>query len=164
MEILNKTQFKAKCDSLRTAQQKQDELIHLLACNAIYHSIKDGQITPANQLINSMGRSSRKNDVITYLCHFGNLAWNDKDKTIKHKKRHEQNETAALLILDECESQPFWTIVKEQKVKTEWDMAAALANLVRAYRQHHAKGHTIKVSAEDQKLLDNLVARYPAKA
>ena len=167
MEKLDIKSFNKLVSALKNNEAKKDQLIDNLIRNAIYHSVVNNQSTPAINLVNALGKSSRKNDIISFMCKVGNLAYTQekgihaKLKTDPEIKECWKDEDKAWAYVESLPS--FWDIVKEQKVKTEWDMETALHNLVRAYRHHLNKAHKTIIKEQDQELMNSLLARFPAK-
>lgn len=167
MEKLDIKSFNKAVTSLKNNEAKKDLLLDNLIRNAIYHSVVNNQCTPAINLVNALGKSSRKNDVISYMCKYGNMAFTGekgihaKLKTNPEIKECWKDEEKSWAYAESLSS--FWDIVKEQKVKTEWDMETALHNLVRAYRHHLNKAHKTIIKEGDQEMMNSLLARFPAK-
>lgn len=163
MKVFNKL-----VTGLKNSQSKTDLLLDELIRNALYHSVVNNQSTPAINLVNALGKGTRKNDVISFMCKVGNLAYTQekgihaKLKTDTDIKECWKDEEKAWAYVENLES--FWDVVKEQKVKTEWNMESALHNLVRAYRHHLNKAHKTIIKEQDQDLLNALLARFPAKS
>lgn len=111
--MLTNEQFNKACKALKTAQAKSDDTIHKLGCVAIYYSVKDRNADPAIRLIASLGRSARRNDLISWMIHMGNLIFSDKKGLVFADKRHKPEDAQA--IYDNAEANPFWTIVAERK-------------------------------------------------
>lgn len=158
-------EFNKLVTGLKNSEAKKDMLIDELIRNALYHSIVNNQSTPAINLVNALGKGTRKNDIISFMCKVGNLAYT-KEKGIHAKLKTDpaikecwKDEDKAWAYVENMES--FWDVVKEQKVKTEWDMESALHNLVRAYRHHLNKAHKTIIKEQDQDLLNALLARFP---
>lgn len=168
MERLEMKQFNKLVSSLKNSEAKKDLMLDELIRNALYHSVVNNQSTPTINLVNAFGKSTRKNDVISFVCKYGNLAFN-KEKGIHAKLKSDpdikacwKDEEKAWAYVESIPS--FWDIVKEQKVKTEWDMESALHNLVRAYRHHLKNAHKTTIKEQDQDLMNSLLARFPAKS
>lgn len=114
--------FTRRVNQFGKVQAATSQEMHELACMAIYHSIKDGQITPANTLISKIGKGSRKNDLISWIQSWGNLTFDSKEKVFKHKVRHNQDESNATLVMNKAFDEPFWTVIEEPKVVKDVDI------------------------------------------
>lgn len=107
-------QFKSAVKQIKVTGAKLDQLIHEAGVFAVYHSIKDGQITPAIDLVAAMPRSSRKERLIVWLCDFGAIKYNKKDGIKYIKGRFEQTEEAAKVQSDIANQIPFWEYGNEE--------------------------------------------------
>lgn len=70
---------------LTTAGQERQEMLNDLAKVAIWHSIKDGQITPARSLHGALGRTDAAREVVNFLQKHGNIGWGTVDKASQAK-------------------------------------------------------------------------------
>jgi hypothetical protein len=161
-------EFNKLVTGLKNSEAKKDMLIDDLIRNALYHSVVNNQSTPTINLVNALSKSTRKNDIISFMVRAGNLAYTQ-EKGIHAKLKPDADIKACWKEEEKAwayvESLPsFWDVVKEQKVKTEWDMESALHNLVRAYRHHLNKAHKTVIKEQDQEMLNSLLARFPAKS
>jgi hypothetical protein len=146
-------EFSSDLNTLAKLQGKSDELIHNLACNAVFHSVKDGQVTPANNLISKMGRSSRRNDLISWMVTYGNFKYNSKEKVIEYCQKHKQSEEAAYLQAEAAFDSPFWDEVKEAKVLQSIDVLALIKSSVHKVKTEMKKaaesGRTLEVKHQN---------------
>ncbi len=169
LEILTTKQFNGQLNKLANLQKTSDSIIHSLACNAIYHSIKDGQVTPANQLIAKLGKSSRKNDLISWLVSYGNFKYDATKKTLEHRLAHKHDETAALLQATAAFDSPFYDEVKERKVLQSIDVLALLKSSVNRVKKEMKEaaenGRSLEIKHQELMTdMENLLNRFGVTA
>lgn len=63
--------------SLKKTEEKKDALLNELVRNALYHSVLNNQKTPAVNLINALGKATRRKDIINYMTKYGNMVWSE---------------------------------------------------------------------------------------
>lgn len=163
--ILTSKQYASKLNTLVKNQKQADELIHALACNAIYHSILNGQVTPANQLISKLGRSSRRNDLISWMVTYGNFKYNNQQNILEHRMAHKHDEIAAHLQAEAAFNSPFWDEVKERKVIESIDVLAltkaAIIKVKKEMKKAAEEGRTLDVKhGEALSKLETLLEGY----
>jgi hypothetical protein len=162
-------QYAASLNTLAKNQKQADELIHQLACNAIYHSVKDGQVTPANQLLAKLGRSSRKNDLISWIIRYGNFKWNATEKTLEHCAKHKHEELAAHVQAEAAFNSPFYDEVVERRPIESVDVLALIKSSVNKVKKEMKEaaesGRSLEVKhAEALTDLENILNRFNTTA
>ena len=161
MRIYSLSELNKSIDTLSSLSSQVDSLTHEIACSCVYHSIKDGQITPARDLLKAMGRSSRRNDLITWLTKFGNFTYtNGKGQELgklEHKLRYSQSEENAQATFKVISSEPFWKVVTERKPLEEFDLKKALASIVGKVTKYQTdEKYKGKVSLKHLELLEEV--------
>jgi hypothetical protein len=141
-------QYTSSLNTLAKNQKQADELIHQLSCNAIYHSVKDGQVTPANQLLAKLGRSARKNDLISWIIRYGNFKWNSTEKVLEHCLKHQHSELGAHIQAEAAFDSPFYDEVTERKPLESVDVLALIKASVNKVKRE------MKAAAEDGRSLE----------
>jgi hypothetical protein len=107
MSTITISQFKSNITAIKEKGRDLDNLIHESAVFAVFHSIKDGQITPAIQLVAAMPKSSRRANLISWLALYGNISYNGK-KGVFYVKQFEHDEAIATEQADNAAENPFW--------------------------------------------------------
>lgn len=154
--MLNDKQFKSAVNTIQKTGEKIDGLIHQAACFAVFHSIKDGQISPAVSLVAAMPKSGRRSNLISWLCLYGNLTYVAgvlkacSHHGAKHKQGTPEREIIAFAQHDSAEANPFWEEFSDAVVVLKpFDFDAALIKLL-----HQAKivqaGQSEKYSGLEQ--------------
>jgi len=114
----------ARINTYSTAAKALDTEVNLLACSVLSHCIAKGEESLANKLLDSLGKSQRKDALLRWFVNFGNMSLKpatDKTKgctNVKLAKTKETDLDAALKI-------PFWEYVLPPVVNE--------FNLVKAY-------------------------------
>lgn len=67
---------------IRNALTKTAGMIQAAAVQAVFYSVVDSNITPAQQLYDALGSESRKDALLAFLEQFGNMAWSKTEKKI----------------------------------------------------------------------------------
>lgn len=139
--MYNAKQFKSAVNTIKKTGAKLDDLIHNAACFAVFHSIKDGQITPAQDLISAMPNSGRRSNLISWLCLYGNLSWvQGKLKSVAHhgnkfKPGTSEREIVAFEQYEIALDNPFWFEFEDAPIQQKpFDFDAKLIALL-----HQAK-------------------------
>lgn len=167
--LLTTKQYASYLNTLAKNQRQADELIHSLACNAIFHSVKDGQVTPANQLLSKLGRSSRKNDLISWIVRYGNFKWNATEKVLEHCAKHKHDEVAAHVQAEAASNSPFYDEVAERKVIESVDVLALIRSSIQKVKNEMKKaaedGRSLEVKHQEALAdLENILNRFNTTA
>lgn len=145
---------------------------------AVYHSLKDGQITPAVILHGKLKRTDNREGILNYLQKYGNLGMKkDKDSKAlvlrfvnkndcKYSNAEEQAQSLAFAN-DTYETLPeiweaFPSVEKELK---DYNFHARLAAMVKTMRETVAGGKQVVTSNDEEAALYNsILAMFPAQA
>ena len=135
MQTITISQFKSNITSIKEKGRDLDNLIHESAVFAVYHSIKDGQVTPAIQLVAAMPKSSRRNNLISWLALYGNVSYNGK-KGVFYVKQFEHDEAVATEQAESASDNPFWAEFNDAPVELKpLDFAQKLKALIHSAQQ-----------------------------
>jgi len=149
----------------------REEAINDLAKIAIWHSIKDGQVTPAMKLYGALCRGDNKQGIVAYMAKHGNIGFGTikgtKVKGIKHVLHH----AAGLNVADSLafanqvyENLPdFWVEhAAPEPVVKDYDVHAAFMRLASEVRARMEAGKQALTKSDDEKaLLDNILVMFP---
>lgn len=75
--------------SFKNTSKLYNEVLNGLLAVAVYHSIKDGQVTPANNLLDACVPSV-KDRVSLYLTKYGNIRYTEKQGFISDKRKNQE--------------------------------------------------------------------------
>jgi len=129
------SKFQANVARIKRSGQVLDDMIHDAAVFAVYHSVKDGQVTPAIQLVAAMPKSSRRANLISWLAMYGNLTFNAK-KGIFYTKQFEHSVENAQEQADIADETPFWEEFADAAVSLKpLDFAQKLKALLHSAQQ-----------------------------
>lgn len=176
MRTLSGKELDSKFASLKKTGQARQELINDLVKVAVYHSVKDGQITPAQKLIGALGRTDAAKEVSHYLQKFGNLGWGTlekggKAKGIVFKNKHDRKYTAELTVENLAyanevfDSLPdLWDAFPNEAVELkDYVLAVAFKRILAEARKRSEAGKkVIAENDEEAKILGMMEALYPA--
>lgn len=102
----------AACDksikSIATRGAKLDADIHLTAVSVLSHFAQHGDTTLINRLVIAMPKSGRKNALVAWALHHGQLAQNDDKKTREAQPLVKAKDEKAF-DLEAASATPFWT-------------------------------------------------------
>lgn len=159
--MINNDQFKKNVAAIKKNGAKLQEVIQESLDFCVYNSIKDGQITPANQLISVLPKVVRKNDIIDYLGQFGNFGFDHKTKTMTYKKKHEHGEDNALNIVAEMPEFADWA--KDKAPTLDADVWMGVVSLINRTLKKKEKGGKIEHEEALTQLKNTLPEAYQAK-
>lgn len=166
----------------------REEAINDLAKIAIWHSIKDGQITPAAKLYGALCRGDNKQGIVAFMAEHGNIGFGklkgEKAKGIIYSK-HQQNMAdkvehedkveqvrlqalAQLALANQVyENLPdFWVEhgAKEPVIK-DYDIHAAFARIASEVRLRREAGKQALTKSDAEKaVLDKILVMFPKAA
>lgn len=168
--------------------KEREEAINDLAKIAIWHSIKDGQITPASKLYGALCRGDNKQGIVAFMAEHGNIGFGkmkgEKVKGIIHIK-HQHNmadkiehadkveqvklqQAAQLVIANQVyENLPdFWEDhAAPDPIIKDYDVHAAFARLASEVRNRIEAGKQALTKTDKEKeLLDNILLLFPKAA
>lgn len=174
--------------NVKNAGKDREEAINDLAKIAIWHSIKDGQITPASKLYGALCRGDNKRGIFSFMEKHGNISFGkmkgEKTKGIIHIKRqcnmadkmeHEDKveqvklqQAAQLAVANAIyENLPdFWVEhAAAEAVVKDYDIHAAFARIANEVRLRLEAGKQALTKSDDEKaLLDNILVLFPKAA
>jgi hypothetical protein len=178
MDYRNSTavELRAMFEKLRSSGQDRQALINDLAKVAVFHSLKDGQITPARSLHGALGRTDAAKEVVDYLQKYGNLGWGVLDKASKAKgvifrnkqniEYTEANKEKNLDIANKIyESLPdVWEVfISEPRELQDFDFDKALKRLAQEMRKRYTAGKQVLfANPEEEKIAKEILEAVPA--
>lgn len=163
-------------DKLNKDGKNRQELINDLAKVAVFHSLKDGQITPARSLFGALGRTDAAREVVNYLQKYGNIGWGTVEKdskakgiVFKNKHNFEYNETNRAANLEKAnamyESLPdVWEVfMSEPKELMDFDFDKAIKRIAHEMRKRYEGGKkVIFATKEEEKIAKEILDAVPA--
>lgn len=169
--------LKKLCDKLGKAGQARQTLINDLAKVAIFHSLKDGQITPARALHGALGRTDAAKEVVNYLQKYGNIGWGTLEKggsakgiVFKNKHKIEYNEANKDKNLANAnavyESLPdVWEVFSsEPKELMDFDFDRAIKRIAHEMRRRYTAGkQVIFANDTEKKIADEILEAVPVE-
>lgn len=168
--------------------KEREEVINDLAKIAIWHSIKDGQITPAAKLYGALCRGDNKQGIVAFMAEHGNIAFGklkgEKVKGIiyiKHPhnmaekvecddkvEQIKQQSLAQLALANNVyENLPdFWEEhAAPEPIIKDYDVHAAFVRLSKEVRARIEAGkQALTKDDKEKKLLDNILLLFPKAA
>ena len=130
-----------------------DDVLDGLLAVAVWHSVKDGQITPAVKLLAESSRNM-KGPVSQYLTKFGNLKYS-KEKGLQFNKAKSASQfgiDAANALFETLPTleEAFPSPAKQYK---DMPLIAGLKHLVKKAQELEAHGHRLVASSDEEKAL-----------
>ena len=125
-----------------------DNLIQTAAVQCVAQSIVHRNSTPAAQLYDALGKSNRRDSLLTYFERFGNLTWSKVESrviffdvgTLPSKQALEWTETYATKV-----NGTLWFNAKpEPKAKSAYDVEDAVSKLIETVERAVKKGTEVK--------------------
>jgi len=153
---------------VRVVGQEREEAINDLAKIAIWHSLKDGQVTPAIKLYGALNRADNKQGIVSFLSKYGNIGFGklkgQEGKGIKHIKHNEHSIDFANQVYESLPD--FWLeFAAAEPVIKDYDIHAAFARIAAEVRTRLAAGKQALTKTDDEKaMLEQLLAMYPKAA
>ncbi len=124
MKIIEKAKnVRDQISLVKSRSKKLDDQIHTIAVSCLWHADKHGDVTLMQELIESMGKSQRRNAVIGWANAFGKFQPNEKGKNVDYCKTNTTDIEGAI------ETSP-WDFTPEQAFKP-FDMQAELKKLLK---------------------------------
>lgn len=159
--MLTNEQFKKTVASIKKNGNKLQDSIQDALDFCVFHSVKDGQITPANQLISVLPKVVRKAEIIDYLGQFGNFGFDHKEKLMTYKKKHEHGEDNAAEIVAEMPAFAEWA--KDKAPTLDADVWLGVVSLVNRTLKKKEKGGKIEHEDAISKLAEIMPEDYRKK-
>ena len=149
--------------SFRKSENLRSEVLDGLLRVAVWHSIKDGQTTPAVNLLASI--KGQKEQVSLYLTKFGNLQWTKKDG-LKYCKAKGKVQFGLEKANEVFESLPTLEEAFPSKEKQYRDMPfmASIKHILKRAEEVRAAGKTVVFSSDEEKELFTMMQTMAAKA
>lgn len=108
---------------VKSRAKKLDDQIHIIAVSCLYHADKHGDVTLMQELIESMGKSQRRNAVIAWASAYGKFQPNEKGKNVDYCRGNATDIEAA-------KNESPWDFKPEQPFKA-FDMEVELKKLIK---------------------------------
>lgn len=108
---------------VKTRAKKLDDQVHTIAVSCLYHADKHGDVTLMQELIESMGRSQRRNAVIAWASAYGKFQPNEKGKNVDYCRANATD-------LEGAKGESPWDFKPEQAFRP-FDMEAELKKLMK---------------------------------
>jgi len=110
-------------ESIARRAKKLDHDIHVVAVSCLHHANKHGDVTLMQKLIESLGKSQRRNAVIAWACAYGKFEVNETGKNVVYLKTNATD-------LEGASNESPWDYMPEPKFQP-FDLGAELAKLVK---------------------------------
>jgi hypothetical protein len=135
--------------SFGKSSKLHDEVINGLLAVAVFHSIKDGQVTPARELLAACSKSL-KEDVSKYLTKYGNIRYTNDKGLVANKERNRERfgldaANAAFLELPEL-AEAFPSAPKQYR---DMDIVASFKSLIHRAKEVQAAGKSV-IAPDDE--------------
>ena len=114
--------------------KKLEVMLHTAACSIIAHIEKHREVSLANQLIEALPSSTRKNALKDWFISFGKMTYDEESKLMVFKKTAKTKQV-------EAEQMPFWTFQPEAEYKP-FNLDVAITNLVKIATARQEKGNS----------------------
>lgn len=139
---------------------KSSTMIQAVAVQAVFYSVVDSNITPAQQLYDALGSESRKDALLAFLEQFGNMAWSKTEKKIVFFDREKiLGKEKALSWTEEYAAKVAgapWSAAKAPPAeKSMYDCEDAVKTFIRQMEKAIVKG-----GAKNTNFYDVIVAAY----
>lgn len=108
---------------VKTRAKKLDDQVHTIAVSCLYHADQHGDVTLMQELIESMGRSQRRNAVIAWASAYGKFQPNEKGKNVDYCRANATD-------LESAKNESPWDFKPEQPFKA-FDMESELKKLLK---------------------------------
>lgn len=155
MKLLSGVALNKAIDKVLSSHKEFEEQLHLVACSALQHSIKNHNTTPIDRLVRGLGGSVRKNALIAWAVKFGECQPSEDGKGIDHC--HKEGDLQGAMAA------PFWEF-KPEVPFTAFDLGKELANLVKR-AEKAAKDERNNLPAEEFRKVRELASQVkPIKA
>lgn len=141
---MNLTEITAAIASIARRGKALDADIQSCALSIAAHHQAHGDWTKANELFLAMPRGSRRNALVEWFVEFGGLAVNMDKATAKEQPFTRTKETAAKINVAAGAEKPWYDCKPEKDPIVEFDIAAAIAQLVARAEKAAAGGATVK--------------------
>jgi len=134
MALLNTRQLKAKIKSIGSQSNKMRGIIHEVLVSCAFHSAKDGQITPFNDLLEAVGNGTRKAGIVMWAETYGFVRY-EKGVFLNNKESRKgvvvTNEADFAEYKKIMDTSPHWAdMVKPEPVKSIFDVSKYLSNVL----------------------------------
>jgi hypothetical protein len=147
MSVINVKALSAKIGLVRANAEATRELIQGLLPSCAYYAMKDGNVTPFNQLLEAAvkGRVTTK----------GIIAWAELFAPVYIKNeqfQYSKNAAGQIHVTSEADFKEYeaemvqvkwYEIVGEEKVKSTWQADAYLENVIKTLRKHGVSSDVI---------------------
>lgn len=140
--------------------EERQQLINDLAKVAVFHSIKDGQVTPAQKLMGALGRTDAAEQVGKYLQKFGNIGFGKlKDGTGKGFKFVKRQDLSLELANSVYEQLPdIWDVFpNEPKELADYDFHKMIVRVANEMRARREAGKLIKCANDEEAEISKLI-------
>jgi hypothetical protein len=141
---------------------RTDAMIQTAAVQCIAQSVEHRNSTPAAQLFDVLGKSSRRDSLVAYFERFGNLMWSKVDSKVTFCDVSKLPSRTLLAWTDEyaksVEAVLWFNAKPEPKIKSTFDVEDAVEKLIGTIERNIKKG--IEVSGTD--LFDEVAAVFYA--
>lgn len=146
---MEQKQFDSNIKAIKASGVKMDKVIHETACFALEQVNKHGNVNFANQLINALGKSHRKGDLIAWFTKFGKMVFQEKEKVFKASMKkvikwegEEQTVDNSIIIATEV---PFYDLTKDTIPNLEVDYLKSMQSLLnRLIKKSQEPGVVVK--------------------
>ena len=148
-----------KIKSVGKAGLSYDRLVQVCIVNAVGYSIEHGDIRPANQLLESLAKSTRKQAAVTFMERYGNLVYQSKDKKFAHWAGAADSTPKtfngdALMLVE-------WTkSIKPETIVSEVDVSEAVDAFIKRMEKAIQRNPKNVKHGDLLMELQNVVARY----
>lgn len=149
--------------TFRKQEQTREQMLNGLLRVAVWHSIKDGQITPAINLLGSI--KGQKEQVSLYLTKFGNMTWTKKNGLVynKAKGKIQFGLEKANEVFEELPSLEEAFPSKEKNYK-DMPFMASIKHLLKRAEEVKAAGKSVVFATDEERHLFEAMQKLAAHA
>ena len=147
-------------DRLKFDGRSRQNDLHKAAVGALFHALKDGQVTPSNNLVNAMTKAERPQAFIAWLGWVAPKVFSNQKGVIKMRNNWQDAVTDAggiEAIIEKAQETPFFDRFKEQKAEqyfaAEKAVKATIRNLEKR-KQEASEAGMQQVAQQFQKAIE----------